>query len=118
MYGLEMHVPHKKSRVTRIGLMGSEKIVKFPFQIISMDILGPLPRSMQGNTNLLVVTDWFTKYVLLFPLKHPKAAHIVKLVEQVFLIFGVPQFIICDNGTQFAGRVFKSLVEEYQVQKI
>ncbi|RZC32268.1 rve domain containing protein [Asbolus verrucosus] len=33
-------------------------------------------------------------------------------------VFGVPQFIIYDNGTHFAGKVFQSLAREHQVQKI
>lgn len=38
--------------------------------------------------------------------------------NDVFLVYGVPQIIICDNGTQFVGKVFKNLVEKYNVQKI
>lgn len=109
----------KCSQNSRMGLMGSEKTVKFPWQIIATDILGPLPRSKKGNCFLLVVTDWFTKYSLLHPMRKATAENIVKFIEnEVFLVFGVPQFIICDNGTQFAGRVFKKLAKTYEVQKI
>lgn len=34
------------------------------------------------------------------------------------MVFGVPQFIICDNGTQFAGKDFKKFAQNYEVQKI
>lgn len=40
------------------------------------------------------------------------------LENRVFLIYGVPQFIISDNGTQFAGKTFRKLAEAYKVQKI
>lgn len=109
----------KCTQNARMGLMGSEKTVNYPWQIIATDILGPLPRSKRGNCFLLVVTDWFTKYSLLYPMKKATAEIIVKFVEnEVFLVFGVPQFIICDNGTQFAGKVFKKLANTYEVQKI
>lgn len=109
----------KASNLPRIGHMGEEKAVQYPWQIISVDLMGPFPRSKKGNTHLLVVGDWMTKYTLLFPLKKATAENIVKYVEsEVFLIFGVPQFILCDNGTQFAGKVFKKLADEYRVQKI
>lgn len=35
----------KATNVSRPGFMGKEKIVKFPFQMISVDLVGPLPRS-------------------------------------------------------------------------
>src|SRR5699024_4451212 len=105
--------------IARAGLMGSEKTVRFPFQIIAVDIMGPMPRSVSGNSYLLVVTDWYTKYVLLHPMRRATASSIVKFVEdKVFLVYGVPQFIICDNGTQFAGKEFKQLAQKYSVQKI
>lgn len=99
--------------------MGKEKQVQFPFQIIAVDIMGPFPRSPKGFKHLLVVADWFSKYTVLCPMREATANCIVKFLEhQVFLVYGVPQFIICDNGQQFAGKTFKKLVDLYQVQKI
>ncbi|KAJ8975115.1 hypothetical protein NQ317_000957 [Molorchus minor] len=112
-------ISQKLANTARMGLMGSEKPVKYPFQIIAVDIMGPFPRSSKGNCYLLVVGDWFSKYTLLHPMRQATAQNVVKFIENhVFLAFGVPQFIICDNGTQFAGRVFKKLADTYQVQKI
>lgn len=109
----------KVSSSGRFGLMGSEKEVRFPWQIIAADIMGPFPRSSRGNRYLLVVSDWLTKYTLLHPMKEATAHSVAKFVENdVFLVFGVPQFIIVDNGTQFAGSIFKSLAKTYEVQKI
>ncbi|KAJ8928224.1 hypothetical protein NQ314_019231 [Rhamnusium bicolor] len=89
----------KLANTARMGLMGSEKSVKFPFQIIAVDIMGPFPRSPKGYSYLLVVGDWFTKYTLLHPMRQATAPSIVKFMEsQVFLTYGVPQFILCDNG--------------------
>lgn len=109
----------KVAQNSRHGLMKFEKNVDFPWQIIAADILGPLPRSKKGNCYLLVVSDWFSKYTVVHPMKKATAENIVRFIEnEVFLVFGVPQFIICDNGTQFAGKEFKKLAENYQVQKI
>ncbi|GFT54074.1 retrovirus-related Pol polyprotein from transposon 412 [Trichonephila clavipes] len=41
--------------------------VGVPFERIAFDILGPLPRSSDGNNNILVVMDYFTKW----PEAHP-----------------------------------------------
>lgn len=109
----------KSPNCQRFGLMGSPKNVKFPWQVIAIDIMGPFVRSSRGNAYLLVVSDWFTKYTLLFPMRQALASTVVRLVENnVFLVYGVPQFIICDNGVQFAGTEFKDLAKTYSVQKI
>lgn len=109
----------KHSNTYQLGLMGAEKSVKYPFQVIAVDIMGPFPRSPRGFAYLLVVADFFTKYTLLCPMRSATAVNIVRFLEnQVFLVHGVPQFIICDNGQQFAGKTFKKLVDTYEVQKI
>lgn len=109
----------KMSNSARMGLMGGEKPVQFPFQVIAVDIMGPFPRSPRGFSYLLVVGDFFSKYTLLFPMRDATANNVVKIMENsVFLVYGIPQFVICDNGPQFAGKTFKKLAETYQVQKI
>ncbi|GFY28765.1 retrovirus-related Pol polyprotein from transposon 412 [Trichonephila clavipes] len=39
-----------------------------PFERIAFDILGPLPRSSDGNNNILVVMDYFTKWPKAYPI--------------------------------------------------
>lgn len=59
----------KIANSSRMGLLGTEKNVRFPFQVIAVDLMGPFPRSLKGNCYLLVITDFFTKYTLIRPLK-------------------------------------------------
>lgn len=109
----------KVPNVPRPGFMGKPKSVQFPFQIISIDLMGYLPRSTSGNTFLLVITDWLTKYVLMHPLRNATASSIVKYLEnEVFLVYGVPQIVMADNGAQFTSREFKGLLDRYKVPKL
>ncbi|KAJ8929712.1 hypothetical protein NQ314_017573 [Rhamnusium bicolor] len=109
----------QKVSFSRYGLMGKEKKVEFPWQIISADIFGPVTRSKRGYSYLLVVADWFTKYVLVHPMRSATAQTVSRFMEnEVFLVYGVPQFIITDNGKQFASSHFRKLAERYKVQKI
>lgn len=107
----------KISNSSPLGTMGIQKSVDYPFQVVAVDLMGPLPRSRGGNSFVLVVTCWFSKFTLLFPIRKAISSAIVKLLEnQIFLIFGVPQIIICDNGSQFAGKTFKKLADSYKVK--
>lgn len=99
------------------GLMTSQPVVTRPWEMLSTDLMGPLPRSNKGHKFILVITDYFSKYSLVFPLKSSSADIVVrKLEEEVFLVYGVPRIIICDNGPQFTSRQFRKLAEEYQVK--
>lgn len=98
------------------GLMGSRPPVTRPWQVISLDFVGPLPRSSKGFTTILVVSEYLTKYVLTFPLRAANARNLAKTIEdQVFLVYGAPQKIICDNGVQMRSKEFRDLCNSYGV---
>ena len=40
------------------------------------------------------------------------------LEENVFLLFGVPQIVMCDNGTQFVSTLFTELIKKYEIPKL
>lgn len=95
------------------GHMSSRKVSR-PWEIVSTDLIGPLPLSRSGNRYILVVTDLFTKYALLFPLRKATSQAVVKHIENdVFMIYGVPERLICDNGKQYVSSKFKKMVSSY-----
>lgn len=110
---------NKSPNVATPGLMNNVKQVNFPFQMLSADLLGPYVRSKQGNRYVLVVVDWFTKFVFTHPMANATSKSIIKFLENnVFLTFGVPQIFACDNGPQFISKEFKKLLQDYKIQKI
>lgn len=54
----------KSENLPQATLMGSNRNINFPFQLISTDLLGPYQRSKSKNEYVLVVVDWFTKFEL------------------------------------------------------
>lgn len=99
------------------GLMTAQPPVSRPWEMISTDLMGPLPRSMRGNQYILVVTDSFSKFSLVFPLRSASADIVTrKIEEEVFLVFGAPRRLICDNGPQYRSKQFKKLADEYRVK--
>lgn len=74
------------------SLMGKQTEVREPWRFISLDFVCPLPRSKHGNCKILVVTDYFSKYVALFPCRSDTAKALVKHQEQdIFLVYGASQ---------------------------
>lgn len=98
------------------GIMKNPKQVQRPFQMISTDIMGPLPRSYQGYKFILVVTDVFTKYACIFPMRNSLAKTVVSIIENnIFMKYGIPQTIVMDNGPQYISNAMKDLVAKYKI---
>lgn len=58
----------------------------------------------------------FTKYSFIFPLKRATASTIISNLENfVFLVHGVPQTIVMDNGSQFQSREFHNFLSRYNI---
>lgn len=73
-----------------------------PFKVISVDIMGPYPRSISKNRFIITATDLFTKWTEGFAVPASDAKTIgTKLENQIFRRFGYPRHIITDNGSQF-----------------
>lgn len=98
-------------------LNSQKKVAEYPWQFLTMDYVGPLPVSGKGrSTCLLVVTDIFSKFVIVQPFRQATAESLVPFVENMlFQLFGVPEVILTDNGTQFISKSFQDLLQEYHV---
>ncbi|XP_045539263.1 uncharacterized protein K02A2.6-like [Papilio machaon] len=115
----ETCLAYKQPTHTTLGRMGRPKECCRPFQVISIDLVGPLPNSRKQNSYIFVVTCCFSKYCLLFPLRRATADGIVKSLEDhVFLVHGIPQTVILDNGCQFIGRECSALFKKYKIPNI
>ncbi|XP_064469873.1 uncharacterized protein LOC135384605 [Ornithodoros turicata] len=81
-------------------------VSSYPWHIVACDVMGPFPRSPRGNQYLLVVTDHFSKWVELFPLRKLVSERIWDRLMETFSRFGFPAQLITDNASYFTGRVF------------
>ncbi|XP_041462201.1 uncharacterized protein LOC121413446 [Lytechinus variegatus] len=72
-----------------------------PFQRIAVDIT-ELPITPRGNRYVLVIMDYFTKYVNLYPMANQKATTVVDCLFDKFVCqHGIPESIHSDQGRQF-----------------
>jgi hypothetical protein len=108
----------KVERRLPTGLMGTRPRITRPWQLVSADLFGPLPRSTNGHEYVLVIVDCFSKFPLFVPMRQVTARKVIaEIEERVFLMFGVPEIMIVDNGVQFGrSREFNEFLENYGVQ--
>lgn len=101
------------------GKMGRPKHVSRPYQVLSIDLVGPLPNTRNQNKYIFVVTCCFSKYCLLFPLRRATADLVCKHLENnVLLVHGIPQTVILDNGCQFISHELERLLNKYKVPQV
>lgn len=110
---------YKSPNHATLGEMGRPKQCSRPFQMISVDFVGPLPVTKKQNSYLLVVTCCFSKFCMIFPLRKATADAVVRILEDsVFLIHGIPQTIFLDNGSQFISHVTSAFFKKYNIPNI
>lgn len=108
----------KPSNENNISPMGQFREPKYPWRMIATDFIGPLPRSKNGNAWILTVVDLFTKYTLAFPLRNATADLLCeKMRREVFFKFGMPETIVCDNGSQFISQKFSDMLSGLNIEK-
>ena len=85
---------------------------------IAIDIQGPYPTSRRGKRYILVVCDYFSKWMQAIPLKSMEAKYVAKkLIDKFIGIFGTPLELFSDRGTNFESEVFKEMCSLLGIHK-
>jgi len=77
-----------------------------PWESVSMDFIGGLPKSRKCHDYLYVIVDRFSKMCILIPCnKHITTEQTTKLfLQHVWVYFGLPTSIISNQDYRFVGR--------------
>ena len=78
-----------------------------------MDIVGKFPIAPGQKVFLLIVTDYFSKWIEEEALSRIADVQIRKFIWiNIITRFGVPEEIVTDNGPQFTSHNFKELCKD------
>ena len=89
-----------------------------PLERVAMDILGPLPKSNRGNVYVLVIGDYFTKWIEAIALPNQEAETVARaFVEEFICRFGVPKELHTDQGRNFEANLMKEVCRLLGVKK-
>jgi len=90
----------------------------YPMQIMAMDIMGPFPETKWGNCYVLVISDYFTRWVEAFGIPNQEATTVArKLVDEVCCRFGIPEQLHSDMGAQFESKLMHEICKLLQIHK-
>ena len=89
-----------------------------PMEHIAMDILGSLPTFDNGNKYILVVSDYFTRWVEAYSIADQENQTIADVLTKEFICrFGVPLLIHTDQGRNFESKLMAEVCELLDIKK-
>ena len=92
--------------------------VSRPFQIVGLDLM-ELPQTKKGNKYVIVIQDYLTKWPLVCAVPNQKTqtvAHV--LVEELVPLFGVPEALLSDRGTNLLSHLMQDLCKMLGITKL
>ncbi|CAB0033548.1 unnamed protein product [Trichogramma brassicae] len=109
-------------KLTRVKTKFPMKITTTPttaFEVVEMDVVGPLPITISGNKYLLTLQCNLTKYSEAIPLPDVKADMIASAFAKDFICrFGCPETLRTDMGQNLIGKVFSTLAKLFKIRQI
>ena len=77
------------------------------------------PLTKSGNHNVVVFQDYLTKFPMVFPVPDQKAVQLAKLlVEEIVPLFGVPESLLSDRGTNLLSHLMTDLCKMLGTKKL
>lgn len=89
-----------------------------PFDIVQIDTIGPMPKSLSGNQYAVTIIDEMSKWLVIIPIENKSAKEIAKAIfEKFILVFGPMQEIKTDMGTEYRNSVIFELCQLLKINK-
>jgi len=83
-----------------------------PPTAVSIDILGPLINSQDGNRFILVMTDRFTKLTLTEPLRRIPTITVASAFLEIWIAaYGPPDYVLSDQGKKMDNPFFRAVMK-------
>jgi hypothetical protein len=109
---------YKHSAGKKQGKLHPIEKLPIPFHTIHIDHVGPFETSKSGKKFLLVIVDAFTKFTIMEAVKSTKVKIVIRILQTVMCIFGVPSRIVSDRGSAFTSRTFSIFCKSYGIRHI
>ena len=105
--------PHKTPRAPM-----KKYNVGAPLERIAIDVMGPLPVTINGNKYIAVIGDYFSKWTEAYAMPNQEATTVANIVVEEFICrFGVPRILHSDQGRNWESKVFQEVCRLLDIDK-
>lgn len=85
---------------------------------VALDIMGPLNEIEHNNSYVLVIQDYFSMSVEVFPLPNDQAVTVAEVLASEWVCrYGTPQTLHSDQGRNFECEVFQKMCTQFDIEK-
>ena len=106
-----------KAKLSQSEMTNAIRSVSNLFSVFSMDLID-MNTVSSSYRYIMVLMDYYSSFVLLTNLRNKKAASIIKALWKCFTLFGPPEALLSDRGTEFVNKLAKKFEEETGVQHV
>lgn len=92
-------------------------IIRNLFDRIALDITGGFPMSNNGFTKILVIVEYLSKLIKLYPLKTKTAEEVAEKLWLWITTYGPPKEILTDQGTEFLNNVIEKMINKIGIER-
>ena len=110
---------NKVQHMKKAGELHPLKTPEGLWKEISIDIIGPLPKS-NGQDAIVVIVDQFTKMICLkATTTNVSFKEIAKIYrDEIWKLHRVPKAVLSDRGLQFASRFIEDLMKALETKRM
>ena len=108
----QMKVPTQK-----FSEPGIIPIPRNPIDKLEIDIQGPYTKSKRGNCNIIIATDYLTRFIFAKVAKKVTSSTVIKFIENLMLEHGTPLTVQMDQGTIFTSSEFKQFLKNNKIRQ-
>jgi len=89
-----------------------------PWQVVAVELVGPMPTFERSNNLILVLTDHFVRWTDALDIPDASAPTLAKISDHnVFWYFGLPEQMHIDQGTQFQSQLMSDFCKTWRVNQ-
>jgi hypothetical protein len=95
----------------RMDALARPTTVSRVFEKVGMDLVFGFPEDPEGYTGCLVLTEYLTKYPMVYPIKGKTAEETASKLWEYIALFGPPETIVSDQGREFVNKVVADMLD-------
>uniref|UniRef100_A0A3B3Q9T2 Gypsy retrotransposon integrase-like protein 1 n=1 Tax=Paramormyrops kingsleyae TaxID=1676925 RepID=A0A3B3Q9T2_9TELE len=89
--------------------------VEAPWEIVGIDVFGPFPETRQGNTNVVIITDYLSKWIEASPIQKRDSLSVGRCISAAVYRFGSVKTAFCSESVDFCTEVSRHLSDRWNV---